>query len=550
MTRSCRCCRAAEARVNEQGLYAGGFIAYEAAPAFDRALKVRTPISGLPLLWLGLYRRPHRHSDLPDGPAGEATLGEWRPSISAGAYAGAVAAIKDYIAGGETYQVNYTWRLQASFMGEPWALFVRLQQAQRAPYGAFLDLGRFAVCSASPELFFELRGDAIWSRPMKGTAARGRTLAEDDLQRRWLHDSPKDRAENVMIVDMIRNDLGRIAHIGSIEVSHLFEIERYPTVLQMTSTVTARTHAPLAAILQALFPCASITGAPKVRTTQLIAELETTARGVYTGAIGFLAPERQARFNVAIRTAVVDRETGRAEYGVGSGIVWDSEAEAEYRECQVKALVLATPTTDFCLLESLRWSLETGYVLLERHLQRLATSAAYFEYPLDLELVRNRLHGLASTLPSRPHKVRLLVGSDGGVTTEATALSGDERNEPLHVALAAAAVDSADPFLYHKTTKRLAYEQALAAHPTCDDVILWNERGEITESSRANVVVRLGERLITPPLSCGLLAGTYRAELLAKDEIQEGLILVEILETVDAIYLINSVRGWMPAVLA
>ncbi len=376
--------------VENQGLYAAGFLAYEAAPAFDPALQVRPPGS-LPLLWFGLYPAPETVPPPGQGDPASYALGEWRPSVSLAEYLHAFNCVKEHIARGETYQVNYTYRLRADFSGSAWDLFLHLARAQQANYSAFLDLGDYAICSASPELFFRQDGARLTSLPMKGTAPRGRTLAEDQALIDWLHHSEKNRAENVMIVDMIRNDLGRIAAIGSIHVPRLFDIERYPTVLQMTSTVNAETEAGFPEIMAALFPCASITGAPKVRTMQIIAALEGTPRGLYTGCIGYLAPGRQAQFNVAIRTVTIDRLSSQAEYGVGGGIVWDSEGEDEYQECKIKARVLAQAPPAFDLLETMLWEPESGYFLLQEHLSRLAASAEYFQFTADLEAISREL---------------------------------------------------------------------------------------------------------------------------------------------------------------
>jgi para-aminobenzoate synthetase/4-amino-4-deoxychorismate lyase len=407
-----------------------------------------------------------------------------------------------------------------------------------------VDLGSHVICSASPELFFQLSGRALASKPMKGTAARGRTLHEDRAQAHWLHHSEKNRAENVMIVDMIRNDLGRIAEIGSVTVPHLFEIERYPTVLQMTSTVTARTSVPLTDILTALFPCASITGAPKVRTMQIIADLETTPRGVYTGCIGYVSPQREAQFNVAIRTVTINREAGQAEYGVGGGIVWDSEAADEWRECEIKTRVLTQPARPFDLIESIVWTPDHGYFLLDRHLTRLAESAEYFNTPIDLPAIRDQLADLDATLAAAAHKVRVSVSQLGRVSITATPLSEIPLPPIMRVKLAAQPIDSNNVFLFHKTTRRDAYEAARATQADCDDVILWNERGEITESTIANVVVELDGQRYTPPIECGLLPGTFRADLIERRLIYERVISKEELLAAIRVWLINSVRGW------
>ena len=284
------------------------------------------PGSGFPLVWFGLYPAPDviTSEQLFEAAPTHSSDTPWSPSVKREAYDAAIAQIKDYIARGDTYQVNYTYRLSAPFAGDPLAFFLQIAGAQRAPHAAFVHLDRYCLLSASPELFFDLDGETIRSKPMKGTARRGLTSVEDEKQSTWLYHSEKNRAENVMIVDMVRNDIGRIARIGSVQVPELFSIEKYPTVRQMVSTVTGRTSAPMSDLFQALFPPASITGAPKARTMEIIRELETTPRRIYTGCIGFISPERKAQFNVAIRTVLVDRKEQRAEYGVGGGITWDS----------------------------------------------------------------------------------------------------------------------------------------------------------------------------------------------------------------------------------
>jgi para-aminobenzoate synthetase/4-amino-4-deoxychorismate lyase len=503
----------------------------------------------------------------------------WTADTSESAYTAAIARIKAYIAAGDTYQVNYTWRMMAEFAGDPWALFADLWRAQRAPYAAYMDAGDHVICSASPELFFARRGDTLTCRPMKGTAPRGLCPAADEASAAWLRASEKDRAENLMIVDMIRNDLGRIAETGSVHVASLFDVERYPTLWQMTSTVRARTGAGLTETFRALFPCASITGAPKVRTSEIIAELETSPRGVYCGAVGIVAPGGDAQFSVAIRTAVLHRPSGRLVYGTGSGVTWDSTATGEYDECRTKALVLTTARPAFRLLETLRWTPAGGYGLLEEHLARLAASARYFGFAWDEGKVREALaltpspsprgeggneagaatamgvHSPGSPLSSgrgaggegQSRRIRILLTKDGHIDIEAHPIQ--PRRRRWRVALAAEPVDSSDVFLYHKTTNRAVYEAARAARPDVDDVLLWNARGEITESTIANVVVRLDGRLVTPPVSCGLLAGTLRDWLLARGRVVEGIITREDLARAEGIYLVNSVRGWMPVEL-
>jgi para-aminobenzoate synthetase/4-amino-4-deoxychorismate lyase len=537
-------------RAVRSGCAAIGFVSYEAAHAFDRALpKAHAP---LPLVWFALYDtltveydRPHAVQCLPSVCSVPAQA--WQPSLDREAYDCALQRIRDYIEAGDVYQVNYTFRLRAAYEGDPLALFWQLYRSQSVPYAAYLDTGAHAILSLSPELFFALEGERIVSRPMKGTAPRGLTLQDDQQQARRLAHSEKDRAENLMIVDMVRNDLGRIAHTGTVRVPKLFELERYATLWQMTSSVEACTDAPLPDIFRALFPAASITGAPKIRAAQIIHELETTPRGVYTGAVGIVLPNRRAQFNVAIRTLHYDRARGRLEYGVGSGVVWDSERRAEYEECLNKAQVILKPRPEFALLETLRWRPRKGYFLLEKHLQRLQRSADYFGFACDLAQVRQRLLAFAqeACVGECAYRVRMLLSREGELHLKAAPLEPERR--AWHVALATQPIEPTDPFLYHKTTHRQIYEQARASCPGCDEVILWNPRGEITEATIANVVVRLKDRLYTPPVDCGLLGGVYREHLLERGIITERVITIDELFEAEAIYLINSVRGWIRA---
>jgi len=546
--------RAIEARIARGRLYAAGFMAYEAAPAFDPALPVRADESGFPLLCFGVFASPERVA--PPGPRGPppATPAKWESAVAPDRHAQAIARIKAYIAEGRTYQVNYTFRLRAPFTGDAWEWFARLAAAQQAPYAAFVDIGDWAICSASPELFFEREGERLLSRPMKGTAARGRTTAEDALQANQLKVSPKNRAENIMIVDMVRNDIGRVAAPGSVVAESLFDVERHPAVWQMTSTVSGRTAAGLADIFQALFPAASITGAPKPATMGIIAELETDPRRVYTGCIGYAAPGGRAQFNVAIRTVLIDRRAGRAEYGTGGGVVWDSTASGEYNECLLKARVVSDPPADFELLETLRWEPGKGYFLLDWHLARLADSAAYFSIPLNIEAVRAELESLTPAFPAGPCRVRRRVGRDGRLAGAPAWRPRAARVSAGRVGLARTPVDSSNVFLFHKTTRRAIYAEKLAERPDCEEVILWNEKGELTESTIANLVVERNGQFYTPPVVCGLLPGTYRAWLLAQRRVCERVLTRSDLRAAERIWLVNSVRGaravQLPAALA
>lgn len=536
-----------ESLVNTNNWYAAGFLSYEAGPAFDGALKVHS-VREFPLLWFGLYEKPEE-IELPETDYDVYSLSDPVPSIAREAYDHAIRCIKRYIESGDTYQVNYTVRLNSAFQGDTWHLFLAMVRAQSAGYAAYVDAGPYAICSASPELFFMLDGDLLTCKPMKGTVHRGRTLVEDKALAVWLQNSEKNRAENLMIVDMIRNDLGRVADVGSVQVRHMFEVERHPTLWQMTSTITARSGRPLTEVMAALFPCASITGAPKVRTSEIIMELEPEARRVYTGSIGFLSPGRAAQFNVAIRTAVVDRLKGHVEYGSGGGIVWDSASTDEYGEALLKARVLTERQPEFDLLETLCWSEEKSYFLLEHHLRRLSTSAEYFGYDVNIKDIRLQLLERARLFGSEPKRVRLLVSRNGGIEIQADPLVESRSGSPLRIALARDPVDSGDVFLYHKTTYRIAYERARQSRPDHDDVLLWNEKGELTESCIANLVLEIDGVRFTPPAHCGLLPGTFREWLLDQGKIQERVLKIEDIRRCSGLWLINSVRMWQEAKL-
>jgi len=437
-------------------------------------------------------------------------------------------------------------RLRADFDGDPEGLFAALCRAQRADHLAFVDLGDAAVCSASPELFVRRTGRQVETRPMKGTRPRhpdpvvDRDLAEELLA------SGKDRAENTMIVDMARNDLGRIAEVGTVETTALHTVESYPTVHQLTSTVVADTDASLAELFTATFPGASITGAPKVTTTRIITELENEPRGIYTGAVGLIEPGGDAEFNIAIRTAWVDRRRGQATYGVGGGIVWDSDETAEWQEAHDKARVLHRATRPFRLLETLGWDPGAGPILLDRHLHRLAGSAAYFGFDCDIEEVRRRLGAIRADTARR---IRVLLAPDGALEVQVldppAPLTG-----PWVLEFDTHPVSSDDEFLRHKTTRRDRYDEAAARFPEADDVVLWNERREVTETTIANLVVEIDGEGLTPAESSGLLPGTLRAELLASRRIRETIITLDDLARADRVWAINSLRGWTPATLA
>jgi para-aminobenzoate synthetase/4-amino-4-deoxychorismate lyase len=528
------------------GAWVALMMSYEAAPAFDRAFETHSPDS-FPLVWAAVFDQSS--TTKPEHRDCNYELTAWQPQVTRSEYDRAINRIRELITRGDTYQVNYTFPLLSNFSGDPRAWYDTLCTAQGADYCAYLNLGRYKVLCISPELFFERRGDSIKTKPMKGTTRRGRWVLEDEERAQQLAESPKDRAENVMIVDLLRNDLGKISVPGSVKVSKLFEVERYETLWQLTSTVESilRSDVELVDVMAALFPCGSITGAPKIRTMEIIRELEPFTRGIYTGTIGFIRPGGDCLFNVAIRTVVLDSQTGAVTFGVGGGITIDSTAEREYDECVLKSSFLAGSVSRFRLLESIL--LDCGeFFLLSRHLQRLKASARYFDFHFPEEQVLCELERAMSTCSDERWKIRLLLSKAGEIEIDAIQLRS-VRSAPLRVALAQQPVNSNEKFLFHKTTNRQIYDQALAQRPDCDDVILWNERGEVTESSVANLVLTVNGEQVTPPQDSGLLAGTFRDQLIADGRIRERVISVSGLKQVGSFFLINSVHKWMKATL-
>jgi para-aminobenzoate synthetase/4-amino-4-deoxychorismate lyase len=533
----------------DEGYHAAGFISYEAARAFDHSFKTHTSNS-FPLLWFGLYKKPETIMS-PDKlqPENQKYLINWQASLDRSEYNRSLTQIHRYIEMGDTYQVNFTYRLFSDFSSDPYSLFFQMIQAQKPCYGAYIETDEFAVCCASPELFFQLNNNHIISRPMKGTAPRGRTFEEDEQIAQKLKGSVKNKAENLMVVDMVRNDLGKIAAIGSVKVNELFTLERYPTLWQMVSSVHAQTDADFKGIINALFPCASITGPPKSRTMEIIHELESTPRNIYTGTIGFLAPGRKAQFNVAIRTVLVDKIENSAEFGIGGGIVWDSTAKDEYEECLTKALMISEVRPSFSLLETILWEPKEGYFLLNEHLKRLENSASYFDIKLNLEEINSKLYKFDKLNYEESTVIRLLINQAGQIIIEQIEFPSNHKKRYTTLKFSRRPIDKSNIWLYHKTDYRKVYQHALSSVTGCDDVVLWNEDGEITETIRANIVIRKGEKYFTPPVTSGLLAGTFRSWLIEKGDIMEKTISKKVLENAKEIYIINSVRKWQKCTL-
>jgi para-aminobenzoate synthetase/4-amino-4-deoxychorismate lyase len=563
----------------KEGQFAAGFFTYECGECFEpkAGLRSNAHCAARPLAWFGLYERcyrfDHATGTFPDGePPGlaqfnvdasaadqlrgesvvEATL-----ELKEDQYAKKIDAIHEWIRAGDVYQLNYTIPYNVRVCGTIAALYERLRERQPVEYGAFLhwQAGR-KVLSFSPELFFDLDAGKrrITTRPMKGTAARGRTTSEDREHAEWLRNDLKNRSENVMIVDLLRNDLGRIANFGSVRAEHLFAVERYPTLWQMTSTVTAelRPEVGFHDIFRALFPCGSITGAPKVRAMQLIGELEEQARGVYTGAVGFFSKERTV-FNVAIRTLELENDCGTMS--VGSGIVIDSDAAEEFGECMLKAEFLTgaahrsakwiAPAVKFFLIETLLW--DGTYPLLDMHLDRLLDSAAYFDIPCERAAAKDALLAHArSFTDGAAHKVRLLLDEEGALHFSHEIHSPDIGGRVGRVRIADERTNPCDRWFYHKTTNRALYTLAYQAATEAgyDDMLFLNLRGEVTEGAISNIFVERNGRWFTPPLDCGLLSGVYRRHLLeTRPNIEERVLMLDDLRTADAVYLCNALRG-------
>jgi para-aminobenzoate synthetase/4-amino-4-deoxychorismate lyase len=544
-----------------RGLHAVGFFAYELGYCLEPKLQSLLPLDRQqPLFWIGLFREPRRFNDVEtrawldaNGALERSTISDLRLSWTREQYTSAFGQVQDYIAAGDVYQINLTLKYLFAFSGDPVALYSALRRKQRVEYGALIGAGDFQVLSLSPELFFRREGKHLTSRPMKGTAARGRTPREDARLKTWLTVDEKQRAENLMIVDLLRNDLGRIAKIGSVEVTDLFTVETYRTVHQMTSGITAELRADMGLkdMLKALFPCGSVTGAPKVRAMEIIRELEAHPRGVYTGAIGHIAPNGDSQFNVAIRTLFIDAG-GAGEMGIGSGVVSDSKSDAEFEECLLKAHFLTKADAPFELIETIRWERGLGFHLLERHLVRLNASAAHFGYPYERGNVLGALSAEVEKLDADVHMVRLLLAEDGTITVTSTRIELPSRDTVWRFAISDQRVDEKDPLFFHKTTRRQFYDREMErqkAATGCDEVVFLNKKGELTEGTRTNLFLELDGRLFTPALTCGLLPGTLREELidLPRAAASEAILTLADLARADRIYLGNSVRGLIRA---
>jgi len=544
-----------------RGLHLAGYLSYECGyllePKLREAAASRADVQDtLPLAWFGAYASPfvfdHQEARFV-GPAPPKTAAVPEPErfaadagmeITAAEYEAKIEAIQRYIEAGDTYQVNFTDSVRVTNSHDPAAAFAVLSVSQPVAYSALLHVGDQHILSLSPELFFRIRDGRIRTRPMKGTIPRGLDLEEDDQQAMRLRSDEKNRSEHIMIVDLLRNDLGRICRMGSVRVEDIFSIERYRTLLQMTSTISGELNpgTTFGDVMRSIFPSGSITGAPKLRTMQIIRELERQPRGVYTGAIGHITPAGDATFNVAIRTLVL--RDGTARMGVGGGIVADSEPASEFRECQLKTQFLTRSVRPFQLIETVLFD-GRGLTLLPFHLDRLGSSAAYFDFPYDREAIESQLGALEGSFPvGQCQRVRLLLDAGGGISLTHAGFSPDAG--PLRVRISARRTCSNDLMLRHKTTLRELYDQeyAQARADELDEVLFLNERGELTEGAISTVFVARGGHLLTPPLGSGVLPGVLRRHILGtRSGAAEAVLTVRDLERADDIFLGNSLRG-------
>ncbi len=571
----------------KQGYFLAGYIGYEFGYMLEPSLAnffrpQSTPDNNrgsLPYVDLGVFNKPqiydHLHESFtgsesrPTGNRPESgtsfTIDNLRLNLQREEYLEAISRIKSYIETGDTYQVNYTLKLLFDFAGSIQEFYCSLRRNQSVSYGGLIKNGNTTILTFSPELFFRKKGNRIDVRPMKGTMLRGRTNAEDREFADFLHHDIKNRSENVMIVDLLRNDLGRLSRMGGVNVQSLFDVETYETLHQMTSSIKGEVT-PLISLeemFKALFPCGSVTGAPKIRTMEIIRELEAEDRGVYTGAIGYISPEGDAVFNVPIRTVVLQGDKG--EMGIGSGIIWDSDPAGEWEECLLKGRFLTSPAPEFKLIETMLWNPESGYWLLDLHLDRLAESAGYFFYPYELDEIMAGLQGaeigFSKGSSVKCHRVRLtlsrtgeieithseLPGSSLPITDPAAALEKEDSRDLPEVIFSDKNTDSNSPYLFHKTTFRKLYddERDHAVAKGYYEVLFMNEKGEVTEGSYTNIFLQKDGKLITPPVLSGLLPGVLRNHLLQKypEFVEEASFSRQDIEQADALYVGNSVRG-------
>ncbi|MEZ7636796.1 aminodeoxychorismate synthase component I [Streptococcus sp. 27098_8_70] len=519
-----------------QGYYVVGYVSYEAAPAFEEKLAVhKAPLLAEYLLYFTVHDRVET-SPIPLTYEDVALPSKWQELTSAENYEKAIAQIHHHLRQGDTYQVNYTVQLKQDLSANPFAIYNRMVVEQEAGYNAYVEHDEMAVISMSPELFFEQNDRELTTRPMKGTTQRGLTDQEDLAQASWLEQDPKNRSENMMIVDLLRNDMNRISEVGSEHVERLCQVEQYSTVWQMTSTIKSqlREDVDLVEIFRSLFPCGSITGAPKIATMEIIKNLEPQPRGVYCGTIGLLLPNGRRIFNVAIRT--IQLHQGKAIYGVGGGITWDSTWESEYREVHQKAAVLYRKQARFKLISTGKIS-QKQLQFEDQHLERLTKASRYFAYPLDPKKLRQKIEEECQVCDvNQDYRLRIGLSKSGEIELSRQILA------PLSPSFCKARLclqeaDLNQSFTYFKTTHRPHLSLGE------QEIIYHNVVGELLETSIGNLVLKINGKLYTPPISLGILPGIYRQHLLERGQVEEKVLTLADLNQAEAIYGCNAVRG-------
>lgn len=540
----------------KEGLYLCGYLSYEAGYHFiDKTIKRTRPENTQPLLYFIAFKDvQHPTRDEIEAclnraelyPEADLCLHDLQLNVSKPAYLNAISKIKEYIGAGDTYQINYTLKYKFKLQGTAATLYKALRKKQPVEFGALLNFPESKIVSLSPELFIKKGSDTLTSKPMKGTAKRGKNKQEDDAIVSFLKQDSKTLSENVMIVDLIRNDFGRVCEIGSVYVNNLFQVQTFKTLHQMISTVkgTLKKNLSFSDLLHALFPCGSITGAPKIRTMEIINELEKEPRGIYTGAIGYLMPDDNFYFNVPIRTLAID-DKNQCEMGIGSGIIYESNPEAEYEECLLKADFLTSLNKDFYLIESFRLNADKGtFINIDKHLKRLSQSTASFGFTLKFELIEEQLGIIKKSLSTGEHKIRLTAYQNGEVKISHSPVEQDAETSKI-ITISDEKINSHSIFQHHKTSHRKHYNEAYdqAAEKGYYDVLFLNEKDQLVEASRHNIFIKKDGGYVTPPLDAGALNGIQRQAFMLNNDVKEIHLTKEDLFDADEILLTNSVRG-------
>ncbi len=549
--------------LKKQGFFLSGFLSYEAGYAFCKKFKNKQNKKyNFPLIWMGVFKNPYIY-DHNTGKFITASkinlisdsyrlqdackISNLKFAISRDDYMDNIQKIKKLIKSGDTYQVNYTTKLKFNFKGTDLALYQKLRDNQQVEYSAFIKSKQFSILSYSPELFFRQTKGHICARPMKGTMPRGINAQDDIKIRRFLRNDPKNRAENIMIVDLLRNDLGKISKTSSVKTSRLFHVEKYKTLLQMTSTVESKLkkRIRLYDLFASLHPSGSVTGAPKIRTMEIIKQLEPEDRKIYTGSIGYISPDETSVFNVAIRTILLKGTKG--EMGIGGGITYSSCPESEWNECKLKAKFLTQ--APFQLIETMRWSKKEDIFLFNLHLKRLRASAEFFGFSCKLKKIREALRQKINTLhPDKNYKLRLLLKISGDISVHACVLSRQKPHTGIpKICISPYRLNPRSIYLYHKTTRRRLYNRQFRQYKKQGffDVIFLNNKEEVCEGAISNIFLKKKGVYYTPPVACGLLPGVFRKYFIEKhkNKVKEKILSIEDLANADVIYCANSVRG-------